>query len=372
MIIAILGGGQLGRMFIQNALNLHHEVWVLDNDKNAPCHTIAHKFVQGDITDFETVYQFAKDADIITIEIENVNTNALQKLEKEGKKVFPQPHIIELIQDKRAQKIFYQENNFPTADFVLVEDKNDLQQHLAFLPAFQKLGKGGYDGKGVQLLHNEADFAKAFTMQSLLEKKVELATEIAILVARNVKGEISLFPTVEMHFNDTLNLVDYVFSPANITQKHEQIAKELAIRLVEKLNFVGILAIEMFVDIAGEILINEIAPRPHNSGHHTIEGNYSSQFEAHLRAILDYPLGDTGSREYAGMINLIGEDGHEGIAKYEGLENALAMQGVYVHLYGKKMTKAGRKMGHITVLAKDYETLKEKINSLRKMVKVIA
>jgi len=371
--IGILGGGQLGRMFIQNALNYPYEIHILDPDINAPCAHIAHSFTVGALTDYETVYQFGKQFDILTIEIEHVNVDALEQLEREGRQVFPQPHILRIIQDKRTQKQFLNAHNIPTADFVLIDLPAHLEQHTAFLPAFLKVGKGGYDGKGVQRIDSPADFYKAFPAPSLLEKAVEnMRTEVALIVARNAKGEVKVYPPVEMVFNPALNLIDYQLSPYLLDAKDCKKLEELACQIIETLGMVGVLAIELFVTEEGDFLVNELAPRTHNSGHQTIEGNYCSQFDQHLRAILNLPLGDTQARSFALMYNLVGEAGHEGDAKCEGMAEILAMQGVFLHLYGKKTTKAGRKMGHITLIGESPTILKEKLKIVRNTFRVIA
>jgi len=370
--LGILGGGQLGRMVIQSAINYNIDIHILDPDDNAPCKSIAKKFVQGKLTDFATVYNFGKTCDILTIEIEHVNTEALAKLEQEGKKVFPQPHIIELIQDKRKQKQFYLNNNIPTAEFILTDNKAAVRANSGFLPAVNKLGTEGYDGRGVQIMREAADLDLAFDAPSLLEKLVDFDKEISVIVARNEKGELKTFPPVECAFHPSANLVEYLFSPAEINDLIKEKAILEAQKIIEKLNMVGILAVEMFVTPKGEILVNEIAPRPHNSGHHTIEANYTSQFEQHLRAVMNMPLGDTAIRTPAAMVNLLGEDGYTGEAIVEGLNEAMAEKGVYVHLYGKKITKPFRKMGHVTILEENLEKLKPKAKRIKDLIKIKA
>ncbi len=298
----MLGGGQLGRMLIQSGMDLNLAINALDPDKNAPCHYLANKFTQGSLTDYDTVYSFGKKADVITIEIENVNVDALKQLEKEGKEVYPQPHIIETIQDKGLQKIFFQRNNIPTPDFFLIDNKEQISKYAAFFPFFQKLRKGGYDGKGVVKLAYADNLANAFDAPSVLERLVDFKTEISVIVARNKKGEVKTFPAVECAFNPEANLVEFLFSPAQITQAIEKEAQRLAVDIANKLGIIGILAAEMFVTKNGEVLINELAPRPHNSGHHSIEANITSQFEQHLRAILNLPLGDTVEPRRANLV----------------------------------------------------------------------
>jgi len=370
--LGILGGGQLGRMLIQSAVNLNLTSLVLDPDADAPCSAIANRFYQGKLTDFDTVYQFGKNADIITIEIENVNCEALLKLEQEGKKVYPQPGAVRLIQDKGLQKTFFKKHNIPTADFRIIESKSELKEHTDFLPFFMKLRKEGYDGRGVQRIATENDFEKGFDKPSVLEKAVDMKTEIAVIVARNESGEVKAFPPVGMDFHPEANLVEYLFAPAEISEAIAKKAEEIAIHVIESLKLTGILAVEMFVDKHDNILVNEIAPRPHNSGHHTIEANTVSQYEQHLRAILNLPLAETKLNFPAVMVNILGEPGYEGTARYEGLHEVLQTPGVYVHLYGKKITKPFRKMGHATITADTLDNAKEKAKFVKQTLKVIA
>lgn len=370
--LGILGGGQLGRMVIQSAINYNIDIHILDPDANAPCKSICQNFVHGKLTDFDTVYNFGQDCDIITIEIENVNTDALEKLASEGKEVYPQPSLIRLIQDKRVQKQFYQEKGIPTAEFILTENKDEVMQNADFLPAVNKLGKEGYDGRGVQVLKNADELEKAFDAPGLLEKLIDFDKEIAVIVAKNKRGEVIAYPSVECAFHPTANLVEFLFAPAEISPEIEAKAQEIALKVIHELDLVGILAVEMFVTKEGDILVNEIAPRPHNSGHHTIEANMTSQFEQHLRAVLDMPLGNTELRTPAAMVNLLGEDGFSGEAYVEGLDEAMAQKGVYVHLYGKKLTKPFRKMGHVTLLDANIETLKKRAMEIKSLIKIKA
>lgn len=370
--IGMLGGGQLGRMLIQAGIDLNLEFSVMDPDPEAPCSKFAKNFVQGDLTDFQNVYEFGQGKDLITIEIENVNVEALEKLESEGVKVYPQPGVIKIIQDKRKQKQFYKDNHIPTSDFVLVDSKSDLHSFKDFFPAFQKLGKAGYDGRGVCRLKNESDIPSALEGSSVLEKLVDFEKEISVLVARNTDGQIVTFPVVEMVFNPVYNLVEYLFSPAQITSEQENKAKSIASEIISKFKMVGLLAVEMFIDKEGKVLVNEVAPRPHNSGHQTIKANYTSQYEQHLRAILGLPLGTTVLKRPTAMINLLGEPNFEGKAKYEGINEVMAEEGVYLHLYGKVYTKPFRKMGHVTILDEDVEGLKKKVLFVKNKLKVKA
>ncbi len=369
--VGILGGGQLGRMWIQNALNYNVSCHVIDPDANAPCKNICEKFTQGELTDFDTVYQFGKEVDLITIEIEKVNVEALEKLESEGKMVFPQPAIIKMIRDKGVQKQWMKDHGIPTSDFILIENKSEIEKLNWSMPYVQKLRKDGYDGKGVQIMRSKDDLAQAFDAPSLAERMVDFEKEIAVIVARNSNGECKTFPVVEMDFHPTANLVEFLVSPANISEYVALQAENLAIKIAEELELVGLLAVEMFLTKDGKILVNEMAPRPHNSGHQTIEGNMSSQFEQHLRAIFNQPLGNTDAKYHSVMINLLGEEGHSGDAVYTGMEEALALPGVFVHLYGKKVTKPFRKMGHITVVDESREGAISRARMVKEMLKVV-
>ena len=370
--LGILGGGQLGRMFIQEAINYNISVSILDPDADAPCKNICDSFTIGSLGDYETVYNWGKNLDLITIEIEKVNIEALEDLEKEGVIVYPQPRIIRLIQDKGLQKQFFKENNIPTAPFQVFNTKEQLQNAGLNFPYIQKLRKDGYDGKGVKKIANASDLADAFTEPSLVENLINFEKEIAVIVARNANGEIKTFPMVEMDFNPQANLVEFLISPSTYSFEIQQKAEDIAKHIAESLNIVGLLAVEMFLTPDHQILVNELAPRPHNSGHQSIEGNYTSQFEQHLRAIFNLPLGDTRCITNAVMVNLLGEKGFEGIAEYEGLEDILSKDGVYVHLYGKKYTKPFRKMGHITIVDEDREQAIEKAKFVKETIKVKA
>ncbi|MCH2022050.1 MAG: 5-(carboxyamino)imidazole ribonucleotide synthase [Saprospiraceae bacterium] len=370
--IAVLGGGQLGLMMIRSAIDFNIEVAVLDPNPEAPCAKHAAYFEVGDLNDFDTVYNFGKKFELITIEIEQVNTKALHKLSNEGIEVYPQPHIIEMIQDKRIQKQFYEKHNIPTSPFILTDSLEDILTKSDFLPAVNKIGKGGYDGKGVQIMRNAEDLKKGFDAPGLMEKLIDFQKEIAVIVARNKKGEIKAFPPVELVFHPTANLVEFLLAPAQISVEISKKAIEIATNLTENLSVIGLLAVEMFVTKEGEVLVNEIAPRTHNSGHQSIESNMTSQFEQHLRAILNWPLGDTSLIISSAMINLLGEEGHIGPAICEGLEDVLKVNGCHMHLYGKKITKPFRKMGHVTVRDKDINELKNKIDFVKKTIKFIS
>jgi 5-(carboxyamino)imidazole ribonucleotide synthase len=368
--LGILGGGQLGRMLLQKAADYNISNSVLDPDADAPCKFISDEFIVGDFKDYQTVYEFGKKVDVLTIEIEHVNADALEALEKEGVKVYPQSHIVRLVQDKGAQKIFYRTNSIPTAEFHLIENKLQLTDQKSFLPYVQKLRRGGYDGRGVQVMKSESDFEKGFDSPSVLEKYIPFQKEISVIVARNESGEIKTFPVVEMEFNAEANLVEFLFSPSNIKDEIAKKAEAIAKKIAADSKIVGVLAVEMFVTKDGEVLVNEMAPRPHNSGHHTIEANITSQYEQHLRAILNLPLGSTKIISPAVMVNLLGEKNHTGAAMYDGLDKALAMEGVYIHLYGKKNTKPFRKMGHVTCVADTIEDALQKAKKVQQVLKV--
>ena len=370
--LGMIGGGQLGRMFIQESTNFDVQVHVLDPDDNAPCKTLASSFTKGSLTDYDAVLKFGADKDVITVEIENINIEALEVLEKQGKKVFPQPNVLRIIQDKGLQKEFYKQHKIPTADFFLIQNETEIQDYISSFPLMQKMRKGGYDGKGVQPLREVADLSKAFSVPSILEKMIPFVKELSVIVARNEKGETAVYPTVECEFNPVANLVEFLFSPASVSEKVEEEARKIAIDVIEKLGMVGLLAVEFFLLKDGSLLVNEIAPRPHNSGHHTIECNVTSQFEQHMRSILNLPLGSTRILQNGVMINLLGEEGYEGSAFYQGLEEVIAIEGVKVHLYGKEFTKSFRKMGHITVGNPSLDEAKLIARKVQNMIKIIA
>ncbi|PHR48809.1 MAG: 5-(carboxyamino)imidazole ribonucleotide synthase [Fluviicola sp.] len=370
--LGVLGGGQLGRMLIQSAMNYDIHIYAMDSALSAPCGKLAHEFTIGDINDFGDVLDFGKDKDVLTVEIEHVNVDALEELENSGVKVFPQPRVLRLIQDKGLQKEFYKENNIPTAPYKLISNKKELESAIDFLPAMQKLRKGGYDGKGVYKINDERDIVNGFEAPSLLEELVDFDKELSVIVARNEKGEVKSFPLVECEFSPTLNLVEFLFSPASVSSEIEQSAQKIAKDVIEKLDMVGLLAVELFLTKDGDLLVNEVAPRTHNSGHHTIECNYTSQFEQHLRAITNQSLGDTSLKTPGVMVNLLGEKNFFGSAIYDGLDKVIQHKGVYVHLYGKAETKPHRKMGHATILNESIEKAKENARMVQKAIKIIA
>ncbi len=370
--LGILGGGQLGRMLLQKASDYTISSSVLDPDSDAPCKYLTDNFVEGSFNDFETVYNFGKNTDILTIEIEHVNVEALALLEKEGLVVYPQPRIISLVQDKGSQKIFFRTHGIPTAEFHLIDSVEHIGRYSGMFPCMQKLRYGGYDGRGVLKLQALSDITSALTGPSILEKLIDFEKEISVIVARNAKGEMVAYPPVDMEFSTKANLVEFLFSPGSMSKAQEELAVNIALQVAKALQIVGVLAVEMFLTKDGEILVNEIAPRPHNSGHQTIEGNSCSQYDQHLRAILGLPFGSTKITKPSVMVNLLGEPGHTGPAIYEGIEEVLAMEEVYLHLYGKRITKPFRKMGHITILDDSMEEAKRKALIVKKKIRVIA
>ncbi|MBZ5855871.1 5-(carboxyamino)imidazole ribonucleotide synthase [Flavihumibacter profundi] len=370
--VGILGGGQLGRMLLQEAANYPVETWVMENDAECPAAHLCHKFIVGDIRNFEDVYRFGKQVEALTIEIESVNVDALEQLEKEGITVIPKPSALRTIKNKIRQKEFYQALELPTAPFIVTQNKTDLYNHRNFFPAAHKLGEGGYDGKGVQLINTADEISLGFDAPSVLEKKINISKEISVIVAIDSKGSAVMYPPVEMVFDPNLNLLDYQISPADIPEKTkwrlEAIARKLAIALASP----GLFAVELFVDTNGDVLVNETAPRVHNSGHHTIEAHYSSQYDMLWRILLDYPLGSPAAIMASSLVNLIGEKGHSGPAVYEGIEDVLALEDCYIHLYGKKETRPGRKMGHITIVGKDRHDLVRKAHQVKRSLRVIS
>ncbi len=370
--LGILGGGQLGRMFIQEASNFNVSTAILDPSPHAPCAELASRFEVGNFRDYDAVYNFGKTVDLLTIEIEDVNIDALFKLEEEGLKIFPQPKVIQTIKDKGLQKQFYRINSIPTSAFSLVTGEELKNGYVPELPVVQKLRTGGYDGRGVQVLRNESDLENMFMEDSVFESLVDIDKEISVICARNEHGECTAYPAVELEFHPTANLVEFLVSPAGIDDSVEDEARALAMKTIEQFEMVGLLAVEMFLTKDGDLLVNEVAPRTHNSGHQTIEGNYCSQFEQHLRSIVGMPLGSTALISPSVMINLLGEDGKTGEAILEGLNEAVQIEGVYPHLYGKRETKPFRKMGHVTVLGETREAAHEKAINVKAILKVTA
>jgi len=369
--VGILGGGQLGRMLLQAAANYPVETFVLENDAECPASHLCHHFTKGDIKDFTAVYNFGRSLDAITIEIENVNVEALEKLEAEGVKVYPKSSVLKTIRNKILQKEYYRQWQIPTAAFIITASLAELKQNDSFLPAVHKLGEGGYDGRGVQLLKTKQDIEKGFDAPSVLEKMVAIKKEIAQMVAVNENGENVLYPPVEMLFDPVLNLLDYQLCPAELNTQTLYKVEAIALAVVKNFQSPGIFAVEMFVDKNDDVLVNETAPRVHNSGHHTIEAHYSSQFDMLWRIMLGYPLGNADAILPSIMVNIIGAEGYSGPVKYEGLDEVLKIDNAFVHLYGKKETRPGRKMGHVTVISKEKQDLLHKSNKIKRTLKAI-
>lgn len=372
--LGIIAGGQLGKMLIQEASKWDIITYVLDNDDNCPAGKIASHYIKGNNLEYDPVYRFGKLVDVLTFEIENVNIEALKRLKSEGHKILPDPEILEMIQDKGLQKKFYKKNGIPTSSFVICESKTailtSIENGKINFPFVQKSTKGGYDGRGVAVINDKNDLKKLLPGVSVIEKKVNIVKEIAVIVARNKKGEIKCYPVVEMLFDPQANLVDKVICPSSLTVEQSEKAITYASEIIELLNMEGLLAVEFFIDLKGDVIVNEIAPRPHNSGHHTIESNITSQFEQHLRAILNLPLGSTKLKLPSVMINILGADGYEGPVIYEGLTESMAIDGVKIHLYGKKITKPYRKMGHVTVMSSSLECALKKAEKVKQLIKV--
>jgi 5-(carboxyamino)imidazole ribonucleotide synthase len=370
--VGILGGGQLGRMLLQAAINYPVETYVLEQDEACPAGHLCHHFVKGDIRNYDDVYNFGKGLNALTIEIESVNEDALERLESEGVKIYPRPAALRTLKNKITQKQFYTDNGIPTAGFVVTQNREELRSRVDFLPAVHKIGLGGYDGRGVQMIRKQEDFEKGFDAPGVLEKLVNIDKEIAIIIAMNEKGETVLYPAVDMVFDSNLNLLDYQISPADVPEKILWKVEAIALRVVKELKSPGIFAIELFVNRDGEVTVNETAPRVHNSGHHTIEANYSSQFDMLWRVILGYPLGNPDAILSGAIVNLLGAEGYSGQAHYEGLDEVLQMDNVFVHIYGKEETRPGRKMGHVTIISKEKHDLKYKAHKIRNTLKVIS
>lgn len=374
--IGVLGGGQLGKMLALAAGPWHQEIHLLDQSADFPAAPFGTRFVEGDFRNFEDVMAFGKGMDIITIEIEHVNVEALYELEKMGKVVHPAPRSLEIIKDKGLQKQFYHRREIPTAPYELFESReavlSALENGKVQYPFVQKSRTAGYDGKGVAVVSGKQQLDRLLPGPCLIEKKVEIEKELAVIVARNPSGEVAAFPPVEMEFNPVANLVEFLLCPARIPETVAQEAEKLARRVIADLDICGLLAVELFLDKDGKVLVNEVAPRPHNSGHHTIESCYTSQYQQHLRAILDLPLGSTRLKTPAVMVNLLGEADCTGPAKYQGMETCLAVEGVNVHIYGKETTKPFRKMGHVTILSDTAESAHQKAAFVRNTLKVIA
>lgn len=372
--LGILGGGQLGKMMLFDTRKFDIQTFVLDPSHEAPCKIACNKFFQGNLMDFDTVYYFGKQVDVLTFEIELVNLDALEKLESEGVKVFPSPKTLRLIQNKGIQKDFYSNNNIPTAAYKRFENLESLieeSQNLK-LPFVWKCTEFGYDGMGVKIIRTLSDLDNLPDVECISEEMIPFKNELSVIVCRNVSGEIKTYPVVEMEFHPEANQVEYVICPARIDDKVAERARAIALNVSEKFNHVGLLAVEMFQTIDDEIIVNEVAPRPHNSGHHTIEASYTSQFENHIRAILDLPLGNTESKVAGIMVNLVGAEGFSGDVVYENIETIMGWNGVTPHIYGKKETRPFRKMGHVTIVNENMVEARKIAENVKNTIRVIS
>ena len=376
--LGILGGGQLGKMMLYDTRKFDIQTYVLDPSADAPCKIACDKFIQGSLMDFDTVYNFGKQVDVLTFEIELVNVDALEKLEQEGIKVFPSSKTLRIIQNKGKQKQFYKDNNLPTSDFQLFKTLGSLKSEILntnsqiLIPFVWKSTEFGYDGNGVKVIRKIEDLEQLPEGECIAEQMVDFKNELAVIVARNSSGEIKTYPVVEMEFHPEANQVEYVICPARIEDKVAQKVRDLALKVSENFEHVGLLAVEMFQTQNDEILINEVAPRPHNSGHYSIEASYTSQFEQHLRAILDLPLGNTDSKVAGVMVNLVGAEGFSGNVVYENIEKILQLDGVIPHIYGKKQTRPFRKMGHVTITNQDVQKAREIAEKVKNSIRVIS
>jgi len=374
--LGILGGGQLGKMLLYNTRKFDIQTYVLDPSNEAPSRMACNTFIQGDLMDYDTVYNFGKQVDVLTIEIENVNVNALETLEEEGIKVFPSAKTLKQIQNKATQKLFYQDHNLPTAPFsryaYLSEIEDAISNDALSFPFVWKAAQFGYDGNGVKIVRQLSDLNDLPKGECIAEQLVPFKNELAVIVARSANGETKTYPVVEMEFHPEANQVEYVICPARVSPEVAQKAQDVALKTSKAYNHVGLLAVELFLTNDDTILINEVAPRPHNSGHQTIEASYTSQFEQHIRAILGLPLGSTDNTVAGVMVNLVGAEGHTGQVKYQNIETIMAMNGVTPHIYGKKQTRPFRKMGHVTITNKDLNTARQIAEEVKSSIKVIS
>lgn len=374
--LGILGGGQLGKMLLYETRKFDIQTFVMDPSEEAPCKISANRFQKGNLMDYDTVLDFGRNVDLLTFEIEAINVDALKQLEEEGKKVYPSSHTLEHIQDKSVQKQFYRENSIPTAPFQIFLSKSSLVKAIkegqVKLPFIWKSATGGYDGRGVMAVRSKNDIEEISEGNCLVEELIPFKKELAVIVARNPSGETKTFPVVEMEFHPEANQVEYVICPARIEDQISKKAIELALSVSKAFEHVGLLAVEMFLTQNDELLINEVAPRPHNSGHYSIEASFTNQFEQHLRAILDLPLGITENKVAGIMVNLTGEENFEGPVKYQNIEKIMQMPGVTPHIYGKKMTRPFRKMGHVTIVHKDLAEARKIAEEVKNTIRVIS
>ena len=370
--LGILGGGQLGKMLLSETRKFDIQTYVLDPSAEAPCRMACNQFVQGSLTDFDTVYDFGKQVDVLTFEIELVNVEALEKLEAEGLKIYPSPKTLRQIQHKGRQKDFYKQHHIPTAPFQRFNTMADLKKSTSPFPFVWKSAEFGYDGNGVKMVRTWSDLDHLPDGECIVESMIPFKNELAVIVVRNVSGEVRTYPVVEMEFHPEANQVEYVICPARIDQAVAEKARAIALTVSQQFDHVGLLAVEMFQTHNDEILVNEVAPRPHNSGHHTIEASYTSQFENHLRAILDLPLGNTDSKVAGIMVNLVGAEGFSGEVVYENMETILAIDGVTPHIYGKRETRPFRKMGHVTIVNENMTEARKIAEKVKNTIRVVS
>ena len=374
--IGILGGGQLGKMLLNTTRQWDINTHVLDPSPEAPARIACNLFVQGDLMDYQTVMEFGKNVDVLTIEIENVNSEALIDLEKQGVQVYPQGRVLKIIQNKYRQKEFYKKNRIPTSGFEFFESKEALKDAVArgfvSFPFVWKSESMGYDGYGVKMIRSNQDLETISEGGCLAEDLVTIHKEIGVIVCRRPSGETVSYPSVEMEFHPTANQVEYVLSPARISNQIEKKAQEIARQVSEAFQHVGLLAVELFVTKEGDVWVNEVAPRPHNSGHFSIEASYTSQFEQHIRALLDLPLGSTQNKVSGVMVNLVGSENHQGPVRYKNIEHIIAIEGVNPHIYGKKETRPFRKMGHITIVNESLEIARQIAEQVKETIEVIS
>ncbi len=369
--LGVLGGGQLGRMLLTETQKFDIYTAILDGAKNAPCADICNEFIQGDLMDYQTVYNFGKKVDLLTIEIEHVNIDALFDLEKEGLTVYPKPSILQIIQHKGRQKDFFVANEIPTANYKRFASLKNMDDVMTF-PFVWKTAQFGYDGIGVKVVRSKSDLNDLPSVDCIVEDLIPFKNELAVIVARNADGETKTYPVVEMEFHPTANQVEYVICPARIDSAIAKKAQKIALKVADSFQFIGLLAVEMFQTKEDEILVNEVAPRTHNSGHYSIEASYTNQFEQHLRAILNLPLGNPESKVAGIMVNLVGEEDYAGEVIYENMENILKIDGVTPHIYGKKETRPFRKMGHVTIVHADIEKARDIAETVKKTIRVIS
>ena len=374
--MGILGGGQLGRMLLAETQKFDIHTSILESNKKAPCAEICNTFVVGDLLDFDAVYNFGKTVDVLTIEIENINLDALDKLEQEGLTIYPKPKDLRIIQSKARQKNFYIDHQIPTAEFshyaYLEELIHSFENSIIQFPFVWKAARFGYDGNGVKIVRNIKDLESLPNVECITEKLIPFKNELAVIVARNAAGEVKTYPVVEMEFHPEANQVEYVICPARIKTEVAEKAREIALKVVSDLDFVGLLAVEMFQTEDDKILVNEVAPRPHNSGHYSIEASYTNQFEQHLRSVLNLPLGNTASKVAGIMVNLVGEEGFSGEVVYQNIEEILKIDGVTPHIYGKKETRPFRKMGHVTIVNSDIAIARKVAQKVKETIRVIS